>query len=98
MCPGCQEMYSRREPEQEPPCETCKTELLRENEEAAAVFSVVRHQVIVVHSVVVDVNHLAVDAAMKRMNVKDERKCFHRVTKLFHSLLADKKQVMAPVP
>jgi len=88
-------MYGQRQPPAEPPCQSCKVELSDTNEEAASVYNMTQNQVISVQNVVVDINHLAIDACMRRLGVRDERTCFNKVVALFHEITKSKKQVMS---
>ena len=75
-----------------PPCETCRVTLLPENEEAAEIFMTVRGQVITrgMDGMIVDINHLAVDAAMERNGVRDRRRVFEKVVRTFHHFLKER--------
>ena len=53
-----------------------------ENADAARIFDVTRHQLIVGMSGVVDINQLAVHEAMRIYKVKDRKKCFEKVLHL----------------
>jgi hypothetical protein len=86
-------MYAERKPPGTPPCESCRVELREENEEAARIFNTVRGQIITIikftehgapYSVPVDLNHLAVWAAIDAYEVKDRTGTFERVMKLFY--------------
>jgi hypothetical protein len=51
-----------------------------------------RGQVIAVHNVVVDINHMAIEAAMERNNIRDRKKCFDRVCRVFHHFLKERQE------
>lgn len=93
-CPGCREIYAERDPPGDPPCETCQVELFEENQNAAAVYMACRGQVITrgMDGVIVDINHLAVDAAIDRNGVKDRRRVFDQVVKTFHHFLKERSE------
>lgn len=74
-------MYGNRNPPQEPPCVTCHVEPLPENQDALRIFWIVRYQMIVGFSGPIDLNHLAVEAAMRREGITDKA-CFGKVCKL----------------
>jgi hypothetical protein len=61
-----------------------------ENKEAAEVLLMTRGQVITVADQVIDINHVAVDAAMKRLKVVGEYQCFRKAVAAFHLLLSNK--------
>ena len=93
-CEQCKQMYSDRNPPEDPPCKDCRVELMPENMEAAAVYRAVRGQVISMfngeRSVVVDINHHAIHLAMDRMGITDQRSVFDKVVKCFHYFLKEK--------
>jgi len=95
-CDQCREMHGERTPPTEPPCETCWVDLKVENEEAARIFQVVRGQVITRFNgeadVIVDLNHLAVWEAIDRYQIRNKRRCFEKVLKLFFALLEEQKR------
>lgn len=84
-------MYARRDPPEDPPCGSCREVLLPENDDAGEVFSMVRNQVISIGESVVDINHIAVDAAIQRLGVENASACFHKVVRVFHNVLNDRR-------
>ena len=80
-CDQCQTMYAERNPPEEPPCETCRVIPMLENAEAFKVYYLTRYQLIISMGGVIDVNQLAIDAAIARENVRDP-KCFNKVYKI----------------
>lgn len=91
-CPGCQDLYAKRKPPQSPPCDTCRTELLEENEDAAEIYHIVRGQVITrFDGQIIDLNHLAVWAAIDGYGVKDRQGCFEKVLKVFYHFLNENR-------
>lgn len=88
-CPGCREIYGMRTPPEDPPCnEKCPERvLLPENEEAARIYMMTRGQVISIGDTVIDINHLALWAAIDRVGVNDPLRCFEMVTKVFYHML-----------
>ena len=81
-CDQCLAMHSERTPPTEPPCDGCRVELLEENREAAAIFYLIQSQFIMGEGGPVDINHLAIYAAMDLYHVKDRVECFHKVLSL----------------
>lgn len=76
-------MYGDRKPPEDPPCVTCHVEPFPENEEALRVFMGVRYQFIMGFSGPVDLNHLAIEAAMRREGIPvTDKACFDRVCRL----------------
>ena len=84
--------YAERTPPGTPPCESCRVELKVGNEEAARIYRMVRGQVLTMHNgkqdVVVDLNHLAVWAAIDAYGVRDRIGCFEKVLRLFYDMRA----------
>jgi hypothetical protein len=89
-CDLCRQTYGERNPPEEPPCDTCRVDLMEENREAAEIFFITRNQVIVAFDRVIDINHLAVDAAMQRNNVSNKKDVFVKVIRAFHETRKDK--------
>lgn len=91
-CEGCRDIYARRDPPQEPPCETCRVDLDPENHVVARIYSAVKGQVITVGeaNIPVDLNHLAVWKMIEKYKVKDETECFERVMGLFYHVLSQR--------
>lgn len=78
-------MYERREPPDEPPCITCRVDLLDENAETAQVYMLTRRQVITVgQGDVADISIPAVKIAMDLYGVREQKNCLNRVRRLFH--------------
>lgn len=60
-CDQCRQMYAERTPPGTPPCETCRVELLEENEDIATVYMLTRKQVVTVgQGQAIDINIPAV--------------------------------------
>jgi len=72
-------MYQNRTPPEDPPCETCKVEIMPGNAEAHMIFSVCRYQLIMGMSGPVDMDHGAIHEAMRLYGVRDQRKCFGKM-------------------
>ena len=53
-----------------------------ENADAFKVFFLIRYQLIVSMGGVIDVNHLAIEAAIAREGIRDIRSCFNKVLKI----------------
>ena len=73
------------------PCATCWVDLQRENEDAARIFQRIRGQVRTrwngERDVVVDLDHLAVWAAIDAYGVRDRVGCFEKIIALFFARL-----------
>lgn len=80
-CGDCLALYRMRQPPEEPPCGTCRVVPMEENESALRVFFEVKYQFIMGFDGPIDLNHLAIEAAMQREGVTD-RACFERVCAL----------------
>ena len=81
-CDQCQAMYAERNPPEEPPCENCRVNPMLENADAFRIFFLVQHQLILSMGGVVDINHLAIHAAMDLYQIQDRRRCFEKVLKI----------------
>jgi hypothetical protein len=68
-------------PPEEPPCDRCRVDPLEENRDALRIFFLVRYQFIMGFEGPIDINHLAIDAAMKREGVEGAE-CFTKVLAL----------------
>jgi hypothetical protein len=75
-------MYGERNPPEEPPCEDCRVDLQKENEDAVRIFFMTQSQFIMGPNGPVDINHLAVHAAMELYEIKNRRDCFKKVIRL----------------
>ena len=91
-CPTCRKIYSSRNPPEEPPCETCRVDLMEENDEAARIYMLCRGQVIVGGDQVLDINHMAVWEAIDRYGVQEPVGCFEKVNRAFHHMLARQRE------
>jgi hypothetical protein len=81
----------------DPPCADCKPFCDEENEEAINIYLLARDQVISIGESVVAINVLAVKYFMELHEVKDHKRCLHRVRRAFQHyvtkfLYAEKKQ------
>jgi hypothetical protein len=81
-CERCRTVYKGKEQPEEPPCETCRAELLEENEEAAQIFSITRSQLIMGFDRPIDINHTAIHSAMDLYGIKNRKECFEKVLTL----------------
>jgi len=90
-CEGCKEIYGARNPPEQPPCSTCRTELYPENEDAAQVYMATRGQVITrgMEGVIVDISIPAIESAMRIFNVKDKVDCLQKVRRTFYAMLKE---------
>jgi hypothetical protein len=88
-------MYAKRIPPEEPPCEGCRVELREENEDAARTFQMVRGQVLTrwngERDVVMDLNHLAIWAAIDAYGIQDRIGTFEKVMALFFARLNEER-------
>ena len=80
-CGQCREIYSERIPPEEPPCDTCRVEPMEENLDAFKIFGIARAQFIMGANGPIEINHLAIDAAIKREGIED-KDCFNKVLAL----------------
>ena len=80
--------YAERKPPVTP-CETCRVELLDENDDAAAIFQTVRRQAVTVQDgdkVYIDLSIPAVESAMRIRGVKDQWACLQKVRRLWYAM------------
>ena len=89
-CEKCRMDYAERTPPG-PPCESCRVELVSENEDAAEVYMMTRWQYVTRHNgkfdVVVDISIPAVESAMRIKKVRDQEGCLNKVRRTFHHFL-----------
>lgn len=78
-CEGCKAMYGNRKPPEEPPCDTCRVDILPENADALKVYLLTRSQYIMSFNGPVDINHIAVWEVIDRYNIVKPVETFERV-------------------
>lgn len=83
-CPYCRK--KSKEKGEEPPCKTCRVELLEENEEAGPIYEATKTQVIATGFAVIDINFLAVKGMMELYGVKNQKRCWEKVHWLWHEM------------
>jgi len=86
-CAACKILHGNKTPPQEPPCETCRPDVLAENTDALTIFSLVQGQWIMGPGGPVDINHLAVWEAIDRYGVKEKTATFGKVVTLSRWML-----------
>jgi hypothetical protein len=95
-CERCREIFKARNPPEDPDCASCRVDLREENEDAARIFMTVRGQCLTrwngERDVTVDLNHLAVWAAIDAYGVRDRVECFEKVIRLFFSMLKEQRE------
>ena len=74
-------MYAGRTPPAEPPCLTCRVDPFDDNRDALKIFFIVRYQLVMSMNGPIDLNHLAIDAAMRREGI-ESKACFDKVLTL----------------
>lgn len=73
----------------DPPCATCRVELLAENEEAAKVYMDCRYQFAhTVEKQPIDISIPAIESSMRIHKVADMESCLPKVRRLFHHFLS----------
>jgi len=87
-CEKCQMDHAGNDPPTEPPCSTCRVDLLPENEDAGRIYRMIRGQVITRHNgkydTIMDLNHVALWAAIDGYRIRDRIGCFEKVLTTFH--------------
>ena len=84
-CDRCKETWKISK--KDPPCETCRVELMEENQDAAEIFMLVRGQIISLEERVVDLSIPAVKIIMDQHGVKNQRECMAKIFRTFHYFL-----------
>ena len=85
-CDSCQSMHAERNPPTEPPCDSCRVDLMEENEGTAHIYLITQNQVIAGMDRVIDINHLAIYGALDLYGVKDRKRCFEKIIRAFAEL------------
>ena len=75
---GCREIYEDRKPPEDPPCDTCRIIPFDENRDALKVFMVVKYQFVSDSVGPIDINHLAIESAMRREGI-ESRETFNKI-------------------
>jgi hypothetical protein len=89
-CPACKIIYEDKNAS--PPCETCRVELFKENEEIAEIFFMCRGQVVTLGENIVDINHSVLWENIDRFKVNNPKWCFMMVCKVFHHFLKKERE------
>jgi hypothetical protein len=92
-CEVCREGYKSLSSKKgkEPPCEKCKPELIKENEEALKIYVICQNQVLMSgFGDIVDLNYNALEFIMSLYNVKNKRECFEKIIKIFRYIQENK--------
>lgn len=100
-CKWCRDIHGRREPPEEPPCDTqCHiVRLLPENEDVATVFSTCRGQVKTLGmGQVIDIDLQAVKVMCDVLKIGNQADVIARVRWLFMELLQEQKDHKAMPP
>ena len=75
-------MYADRVPPEEPPCEGCRVDPLEENKDPLEIFFLTQYQLIMGPKGPIDINQLAVHAAIDLYGARNPRECFSKAMKL----------------
>lgn len=86
-CDQCRTYNAERMPPESPPCETCRVDLLEENEEAAEVYMMTRGQIISIGERVVDLSIPAVQIILDQYKIKNQRETMTKIFRTFHYFL-----------
>ena len=87
-CDQCRATYAERNPPEEPPCATCRVDLMPENHEALQIYMMTRNQLITAGmGQIIDISIPAICDVMDRYpgGIKDQWKCLMKVRSAFHS-------------
>mgnify|MGYP002865287691 FL=1 len=93
-CPACRDLYGRRDPPEDPPCDECRVELSEDNADAARIYHIVKRQVRTCggSGEIIDLDYAAVKAVMDILGIVKQRECFEKVSRAFHHFLAERQQ------
>ena len=72
-------MHKGRDPPDEPPCWTCRVDLVPENADAYKVFNITRYQLILGPGSAFDIRHDAIWKAIDEYQVEKRLECFEKV-------------------
>jgi len=101
-CPNCRKFHPERAVPGNAKCESCRVQLVEENEDAAEVYMATRRQYVTrmeiavengvpyPHTVIVDISIPAVESAMRIRGVKDQWDCLVKVRQAFHHFLGER--------
>jgi hypothetical protein len=85
-------MYESRIPPDDPPCDSCRVDIRKENEEASKIYMIVQSQFIMGPAGPIDIIHSAIYSAMDVYEVKNKRHCFEKVLKLSRYFLQESRK------
>jgi hypothetical protein len=87
-------MHAERTPPTEPPCDTCRVELMDENSDAGRIYMLCNRQVITAGEAneVIDLNYQTLKTVMDLYNVDRQKECFEVVIGTFHHFLAKERE------
>ncbi len=87
-------MYKERHPPTEPPCETCRVELMEDNREAAQLYMLCKRQVITAGETneIIDLNYITVKTMMDLYGVTNQKRVFESVLKVFYHFLSKERE------
>jgi len=93
-CSQCRAMHAERKPPTEPPCDTCRVELLEENADSARIYMLCNRQVITAGEAneVIDLNYQTVKTMMDLYQVEKQKECFEAVVGTFHHFLSKERE------
>jgi hypothetical protein len=93
QCDQCRQIYSERNPPQEPPCQSCFVCLMEENRDASKIYIESRGQVITGGlGQILDINILAVTKLMDLYGIKNQIETLRKVRKAFYHFLPRTKE------
>jgi hypothetical protein len=86
-CEKCRMDHAERTPPATPPCESCRVQLVTENEDAARIYMTVRGQKLSSG----ELNHLAVWAAIDGYGIKDRAGTFEKVMATHYGMMKERR-------
>lgn len=95
MCDQCRAKRAKLDPPEEPPCDTCRVELMPENKEAVEVYMMTRNQIITTGmGQAIDISIPAICNVMDRYpgGIKNQWRCLNKVRMAFHHFLKNEKK------
>lgn len=96
-CESCKQLYTLRAfrmSEVEPPCGTCKPQIMYENREALFIWGVIRNQVdrAGMAGEIVGLRHEPLWKAIEMYRIKSPVDCFEKVIKIFYDVQMEHKE------
>ena len=83
-------MYGEKK--EEPPCDTCRPEMIEENANALEIFYLTRNQLIMSMNGPIDIMHESIYRAMDLHEIKNKKDCFLKVLSMSRDWIASMRK------